>query len=49
MKGRTAFCLVLVLALATAPFAAAQEGETYELREKFDRIGGLPLPTPAAG
>ena len=33
MKGRTAFCFALVLALATAPFAAAQEGETYETQE----------------
>jgi hypothetical protein len=33
MKGRTAFCLVLILALAAAPFAAAQEGETYETQE----------------
>ena len=33
MKGRTAFCMVLCLALAAAPFAAAQEGETYETQE----------------
>lgn len=33
MKGRTALYLVLVLALAAAPFAAAQEGETYETLE----------------
>ena len=33
MKGRTAFCIALVLALAAAPFAVAQEGETYETQE----------------
>ena len=33
MKGRIAICALLVLALATAPFAAAQEGETYETQE----------------
>jgi hypothetical protein len=33
MKGKTAFCLVLILALAAAQFAAAQEGETYETQK----------------
>ena len=33
MKGRTLFCLVLILALAAAQFAVAQEGETYETQK----------------
>jgi hypothetical protein len=38
MKGSTVFFVVLVLALAAAPFAAAQEGETYETQEPLYNV-----------
>ena len=38
MKGRTVLFVVLVLALAAAPFAAAQEGETYETQEPLYNV-----------